>query len=230
MPTLGNNPREFIRHNLLTLDPALDYPAPNLLRSDGTVWVKLEDRTNKYGTVIRHRNRQGLARLVPRTNESWWTKPASIFAVVPASALDPDGFPAYVCPYQDNAANFKMLRTDANVMFTGDMNGCTFGVGIPTPNGDVRVGHSNAQNQATGTTFQPNFAPQRLDQQTDLAVGGAAHMFVDPDVYRDGAPLGTEFVAVTVGLRIDEAWEFYYQHQVADGVELREKLATTKLQ
>lgn len=230
MPTLGNNPQEFIRHNLLTLSSALDDPSPNLVRSDGTVWVTLDDVTSQFKTVLRNRNRKGLARLVPRTNETWWTKLARIYEVVPAGVLDPDGFAAYICPYQDNATNFKMLGANASVMFTGDMNGCTFGVGIPNSIGNVRVGHANAKNQATGTNFNPNFVPQRAAQQASLTTGGAAQWLVDPDVYRDNPPQGMEFQAVTIGLRVGNAWMFYYQHQVADGVDLREKVATTKLQ
>jgi hypothetical protein len=36
-----DHPRAFIRHNLLTLSPVLNNPAPALVRADGTVLVKL---------------------------------------------------------------------------------------------------------------------------------------------------------------------------------------------
>lgn len=230
MPTLGSDPKAFIRHNLLTLDSSLDNPAPALVRPDGTVLVTLQDVTGQYTTVKRNRNRKGLARLVPKTCETWWTKPASVYKVVPGQQGDPDSFAAYICPYQDNNTHTKMLGNDANVMFTGDMDGCTFGVGIPNANGDVLVGHSNAQNQAQGTQFNPDFAPQRAAQLGNLQNQNVAQMVVDPDVYRDNATQGREFKAVTVGLRVGNTWEFYYQHQEVDGMDWREKVATSKLQ
>src|SRR5258707_959587 len=102
MPTLGKDPRAFIRHNLLTLGSALYDPPATLLRSDGTVWVKLSEITTDFDLVKRNRIRKGLAQLVPKSNESWWNKPAHIFKVVPASPFDDDGFAAYVCPYAPN--------------------------------------------------------------------------------------------------------------------------------
>jgi hypothetical protein len=96
-------------------------------------------------------------------------------------------------------------------------------------NGDVLVSHSNAQNKATGTNFSPNFGPQRTARQQDLVTGGAGQAIVDPNVYRDNPPPGTEYKAVTVGLRIKGSWEFWYQHQNVDGTAWHNLLGVTKL-
>lgn len=229
MPTFGSDRREFIRHNLLTLDAALDDPAPAMLRPDGTVWVTLVDVTTTYNTVSRSRNRRGLAAVMPTVNQTWWNKVTNIYKVTPAVWNDPDAFAAYICPYADNSVQFKTLGSAADYMFTGDMDGCSFGIGIPNVMGDVRVGHSNAQNQAGGSTFNPDFVPQRNAQRQDLVGGGTAQSVLEPAAYRDNPPLGTEFKAVTIGLRISNTWEFYYQHQNVDGPDFRKLIAVTKL-
>jgi len=230
MPTFGKDPREFIRHNLLTLEDTLHDPPARLLRSDGTVWVKLSDITGKFDQVNRNRNRKGLAKLMPKSNETWWTKPTHIFEVVPASPFDDDGFAAYICPYAPNTTGRKMLGSDADVMFTADMDGCTFGIGIPNSLGEVRVGHANAMNQATGSHFNPNYGPQRAAQTNSLQASNLSQTVLDPSEYRDNAPQGSELRAVTIGLRIKGVWEFWYQHHHADGDDYRNKVATTKLQ
>ncbi len=229
MPTFGSDRREFIRHNLLTLDSALDFPTPAMMRPDQTVWVTLDDVTAAYTTVQRSRNRRGLATLMPTMNQTWWTKPANIYKITPAVWNDPDGFAAYICPYADNTAQFKTLGASADYMFTGDMDGCTFGIGMPNGIGDVLVGHSNAQNQAGGSTFNPNYVPQRNAQRQDLVGGGTAQSVLEPDDYRDNPPLGTEFKAVSIGLRINNTWEFWYQHQNVDGADFRDLMAVTRL-
>ena len=237
MPTMGTNPLEFLRHNLLMLHPSLDNPHRAWLRDDGTVLVRLIDATDGFGKVIRNRNRKGLASMVPRTCRRWWTKAAKIYSVMPAK--EGDVFPAYICPYADNETHTKMLGDDADVMFTGDMDGCTFGVGIPNPDGGVLVGHANAQKDANADLGDPT-AAQRQSQKDSLAKGGIVRL-VDPDDYRlpevsvpnpnrPGKWLCREFKAITIGLRINDSWEFYYQHQLVDGYDWREKVELVKLQ
>lgn len=230
MPAFGRDPEAFIRHNLLTLHPDLDDPPQRMLFQDGTVRVRLEDITTSYQTVQRNRNRRGLARLMPHTNTAWWHTTARIYRVTPAFPSDDDAFPAYVCPYRDNDMKSKMLGDDADVMFTGDMDGCTFGVGMANAQGGVRVGHVNAQNLATGSTFQPDFTAQRAAQTNALTNAGLSRGMVEPSAYRDGAPLGTEFKAITIGLRVNRNWRFFYQHHWTDGPGGdRVKLATVRI-
>src|SRR5689334_17727192 len=63
----------------------------------------------------------------------------------------------------------------------------------------------------------------------DLIAGGSASALVDPDVYRDNPPLGTEYKAVTIGLRINCVWESWYPHQNVDGTAMRDLIGVTKL-
>jgi len=212
----------FIRHNLLTIDAALDFPAQQLVAHNGTVMVELEDVTGQFEVVKRARNRRLLARMfLSRRNEANWSKPASIYKVRPATGDNPLAFPAYICPYRDNETHSLTVRTDARVMFTGEMDGCTFGIGMPNTSGHVRVAHSNAQNLAQGTHWNPNFAPQRQAQTQNVTAQNAGDFRVEPDRYRVNAPDGTEFKAVVIGLSDGRNWRFYYQHQQVDGNALR---------
>src|SRR5262245_24305641 len=145
----GNDPVKFLRKNLLTLHSSLDDPPAQLIRDDKTILVKLEDYTRCWKTAIRHRRRKGLAALVSKSNQKWWTKPTAVLAVLPAQDGDAGAFPAYICPFRYNTLCVRTLGTDAVVMFTGDMDGCTFGVGMPNANGGVRVGHANAIQEVT---------------------------------------------------------------------------------
>jgi len=152
-----------------------------------------------------------------------------IYEVTPANIGDVGAFAAYICPYEDNAVHAKYLGSAADFMFTGDMDGCTFGIGIPNGGGGVRVAHANERNMVGGSQWAPNFAPQRVAQTLDLQRVGASQHTLQPRTYRDNAPRGSEFKAVTIGLRIGNKWEFYYQHQHMDGTDYRNKLATTKI-
>jgi hypothetical protein len=119
------------------------------------------------------------------------------------------------------------------------MDGCTFGVGIANADGGVRVGHSNAQTQADENLPDP-LAPQRQAQRDNLTTGGTAVRIVDPDRYRQTVVRGRDrkgrdiemgCKAITIGLRINNTWEFYYQHQVHDGgSQWREGIELVKLQ
>lgn len=232
MPGLGADPEAFIRHHLLTLHSDLDHPAQALLSPVGTVRVTLVDITNEYEGVWRNRNRRGLARLMPSCNTNWWVRTAQLFQVTPAQPGDAASFHAYICPYKDNRFKAKFLDSAADVMFTGDMDGCSFGVGMANAQGGVRVGHVNAKDSATGDQFHPNYTQQRADQANRLATENLTRGMVDPDRYRDGAPAGGEFKAVTIGLRINRAWRFYYQHHSTDGPGPdghRQKMATVRI-
>jgi hypothetical protein len=71
--------------------------------------------------------------------------------------------------------------------------------------------------------------PQRNAQRQDLVGGRTSQAVLEPDIYRDNPPFGTEFKAVTIGLRMNGTWEFWYQHQNVDGTDLRSLMAVTKL-
>jgi hypothetical protein len=133
-------------------------------------------------TVARIRNRKGPAKLMPKSNKSWWEKTFNYYQVLPANPGDLETFEAYICPYRDNETNTKFLG----------MNGCTFGVGIPNANGGVLVGHVNAANQAldTGKRGTSVWRPSRRlsDRVSRQGLGN----MIDPSVYRAGDKGGPE--------------------------------------
>jgi hypothetical protein len=235
---LGNDTRKFLRHNLLTLATALDDPPESTMSAQRTVMVTLTDITAEWPRVTRNRNRQGLAALMPSTNRTVWERPASLFEVSPAAPGATNAFPAYICRWSGDSVCTKTLGHDADVMFTGNMNGCTFGIGMPANDGTVRVGHANAASFAGGTAANPDFTTQRQMQRDALSTRGVAANIVNPDVYRANVAysgVGSndfEIVAVTVGIRIGNKWEFYYQHQRHGGTRgdyRYEKMGTTKI-
>ncbi|MEP9379133.1 hypothetical protein ABLE91_20640 [Aquabacter sp. CN5-332] len=223
---------EFYRKNLLIIHPDLNNPAPQLRRADNTVLVELVDVTKDHVTVKRQKQRNALARLiVPKSRKSFWETPSSIYKVCPATPGNRKAFPAYICPYSDNAIHSMMLGQAAEIMFTGEMDGCTFGVGMPNRDGGVRVAHANAQLKATGSQWKPNFTPQREEQDRMLSLARADAHTVQPAAYRDrtGPRDGTERTAVIIGLRNRATWEFYYQKQQSDGNDLRNLMELVKI-
>jgi hypothetical protein len=246
----GTDPVQWLRKNLLTLDENIENPPPALIRDDGTVLLMLVDVSANFKKRIRHRRRKGLAALVPKGNGRWWTTPTTVWGVTAAPKDDPRAFPAYICPWETGEAKTLMLRDAADVMFTGDMIGCTFGVGVETTQGGVLVGHANANAAFTGEGREDaDYAAQWKSQRDALSDANAGDAFVDPADYRTMVnrthlaknrkgelqaytdQFGT--LALTVGLRFrgkQQKWHFYYQHQVVDkGASWREGLELVKV-
>ncbi|MDB5405830.1 MAG: hypothetical protein JWL84_742 [Rhodospirillales bacterium] len=222
--TLLADPVNFLRKNMLGLGPVLDDPPLAMVKPSGTVTVKLYDLGEllRDGGVpaVRSRNRKGLARLMPSTNKAHWEKAVDYYSVVPAAPGDTETFEAYICPYATDATKTKFLGTAANFMFTGDMNGCTFGVGMPNANGGVLVGHANAAGSAlddNALSWDQRLAPQQAAQKQGLAANNVSQMMVDPAVYRAGELEGS-LKAITIGIRVNGEWSFWYQHQNHDGM------------
>ncbi len=221
---------EFIRKNLLVIDQPLWNPAQQLKRSDNTVMVEFVDVTREFEVVKRTKQRNAVARfLVSKAKKSFWDTPATVYRVTAAAPGSRTAFPAYICPYTDNAVHSLMLGQAAQIMFTGEMDGCTFGVGIPNREGGVRVAHANAQLKATGRNFTANYEPQREEQNRMLTMARADAHTVQPAAYRDHERDGTERTAVIVGLRTKSTWDFYYQRTQSDGSALRNLMELVKI-
>lgn len=78
-------------------------------------------------------------------------------AAVPVYALvntdnQSSGFDAYICDYEQGSTKYAVLGNNADFMFTITMNGCTFGIGMPAPSGEVIVCHSNTSKGFGGKT------------------------------------------------------------------------------
>ncbi|MGH7160446.1 MAG: hypothetical protein ACREFS_10255 [Acetobacteraceae bacterium] len=60
-----------------------------------------------------------------------------------AKGEGPGHFRIYWCQYTKDAVYSISLYHGADFMFTPKMNGCSFAVGMPTPEGNILVGHAN---------------------------------------------------------------------------------------
>ncbi len=202
------HPHAFVRHNLLQLNGTLGIPTPTQLQSNGTVLLKLEDYTAYYH-VTRVRNRKGIRKLLNYINNTVQIKVTNFYVVSAANVGDQDTFSAYICPYADNQSHSIQLGNASNLMFTAEMTGCSFGVGIPGPHGDVLVTHSNEKDLATPTST----APQEQGQLQQLQNLGTDFKMLQPSSYREfDAANDIDFRATTVGIRSGGKWEFWYQN------------------
>jgi len=206
---LLQDPRAFIRHYLLRLDPGINDPAPGQLRANGTVLMGLKDITNDYTAINRWRNRKGIPKLVYTITGSQQEKATKFYLVVPANPSVPrsDCFAAYICPYRQDAALGVTLGDAANLMFTAEMSGCSFGYGKQASDGSVRVMHANNASLATPASTAPQAAAQLLSLQQEFGAGPA----LTPDQYRE-VDDDRDTRATTIGLRLNGKWEFWYQN------------------
>ena len=104
-------------------------------------------------------------------------------------------------------------------MFTAELTGCSFGVGMPGPNGERRVVHANAADKATqdDTTPQVNRQLRMLQRRVG---GGQA---VQPRHYRMfDMETGVEQRATILGVRKGNGrWEFWFQTVQSDLADKR---------
>ncbi len=121
---------------------------------------------------------------------------------------------AFFCPFGADATYGTTLdNQSASLMFTTQMDGCTFGIGNATGN-SVLVFHSNeagvggksgraAQAQAQDAALQTAFGNQGVGIASTLSPVGAHN-------YKTSSK-GTEYQATTFGIRTGTQWSFYSQ-------------------
>jgi hypothetical protein len=120
------------------------------------------------------------------------------FKLVNGGAGAVDSLPAFVCNYAGMAVHSSDLSTAGDFCFTPNMNGCTFAIGTPQPNGTVQVSHANSQSSVT----------QRA--QISGAHGGLGGLkLMEPAHYRSMGPGNHQ--ATTFGIRSGMRWRFYFQ-------------------
>jgi hypothetical protein len=209
---LVGDPVGFIKKNLLVLHGDINDPPQAAFQPNGTVRLALQQLPGGpegYGSLTRARNRKGLAKLFNHITGMKQYKAMNYYRVVlagPGTAPN-EQFSAYICPYRQNEAPNVVLRGDANLMFTAEMTGCSFGIGMPNANGDRRVMHSNEANQATQNSTAPQEAAQLRDMQRGLGRGHA----LQPKHYRVVSD-DSDQRATTIGVRVGGAWQFWFQH------------------
>ncbi|MDF1505171.1 hypothetical protein [Roseisolibacter sp. H3M3-2] len=119
-----------------------------------------------------------------------------------AEAADDDpSFRSYICPYKAGDLSYTVLGHEADFCFTFAMDGCTFAVGTPTPNGEVIVSHGNAKGNTEGAGDQ---ASRQQDFATDFHRQGVAGV-LDPSTYR----LSNKHISTTFGVREGGRWAFH---------------------
>lgn len=122
------------------------------------------------------------------------------YAVAMAEGGDPS-FKSYICPYTSGELSYAVLAKEADFCFTFAMDGCTFGVGTPTPTGEVIVSHGNAIGVTEGTGDQENKQKEFATQFHRFGLKG----LLEPSTYR----LSKKHISTTVGVRVGGKWKFY---------------------
>ena len=201
------DPVSFIRHNLLKIDGFCNDPPPQAFQPNGTILLTLQDVTNDYGGVQRPRNRKGVYALNNWIQGTTQYKATNLYLVRLATPNDAESFTAYICPYRTNASLSTHLGQNAALMFTAEMTGCSFGVGIPN-NGGVLVMHSNEAQLAT----QNSTAPQVQGQLQQLQGANANARMLQPGQYRMVGDNGLDTRSTTIGIRKGRKWEFWFQN------------------
>jgi hypothetical protein len=127
----------------------------------------------------------------------------------PAKNGDENAFDAYWLNYRSDRTYTCLLGKKASFMFTATMNGCTFGAGNETPEGNRLVGHANVSKE---TAHPMEFTRQQLRQTNSLQdMIGELGVLLNPSGY--SLP-GTDQYATTFGIRnadTSDSWEFYTQ-------------------
>lgn len=201
------DPTSFIRHNLLKIDGSCNDPPQVSYQPNGTIMLTLEDMTNDFGGVMRPRNRKGIPKLVNSIKGRTQYKATRLYVVRVARPTDLETFAAYICPYQTNASRQVVLGVAASLMFTAEMTGCSFGIGIPNAQGGVLVMHSNEANLAT----EQSTAPQAAGQLQQLQNANANALMLQPGQYRTVTDT-QDTRATTIGILVGGDWQFWYQN------------------
>lgn len=168
----------------------------------------------------RHNRSQHLGLEAPEDWQGWTAVLSPMGTVIPLYKIVRSNpgeayFRSYIADYQQGATTFTTLGSNphSQFCFTANMNGCTFGIGQPQPDGKLVVSHGNAAN-ATGITNIPTYlkpetktALQVATQYTRAKEGhvGGGRVF-EPSHYRIGARQ-----SVTFGYRpVGAPWQFHY--------------------
>jgi hypothetical protein len=122
---------------------------------------------------------------------------------------DDNAFDAYWLNYRPDRTYTCLLGKKTAFMFTATMNGCTFGAGNETPEGNRLVGHANVSKQ---TAHPMEFTRQQNRQTNSLNdMIGELAVLLNPSGY--SLP-GSDQYATTFGIRnadTSDKWEFYTQ-------------------
>lgn len=132
-----------------------------------------------------------------------------------ANAGDPGAFLTWIVDYAHNDIRYTTISPARPFCFTATMNGCTFGIGSPGPNGVLTVSHANAT--AVGNA---GGLGQQIERQNRMGVRSDGARNFDPTNYEVGIYADTMGLNTTlVGIYDDGAWSFYYQTYACSGTQ-----------
>lgn len=135
LSTLLSDPREFLKYNLLMMDTSANGVCPFDTQVVGMFRIRRDDR---FDNVIRKSKRFW--------KSSYKVTPMKVSWSLMASGDDTVG--GFWLPYEANNTKVATLpsagRSDARLMFTAPLSGCTF-ASSTYKNGSAKVAHSNYQ-------------------------------------------------------------------------------------
>lgn len=176
----------------------LAYMSNNLILTDNLTNSKYAD-TPEYLELIP-------AARYPGSNIFWsGTKdgsPVDVYSLVASDKTNKsEALLSYICDYKKNKIRYATLSDGAKFCFTIVMNGCTFGIGTPSPEGTVIVSHCNRAKAQE---------KQYEEQESRVLQGHGADKvmtMLNPGVYRTASQMS----ATTFGIRKSSGWKFYFQ-------------------
>ncbi|MEJ0019260.1 MAG: hypothetical protein WDN25_22435 [Acetobacteraceae bacterium] len=200
---LAQGPLDFMNDNILIV-PMLGNNAVPV--TQGTTTVQIYSRPTNRVRGRRHNWR--------RTEVGvWFMVPQGAAAAPPDAVIDPNPLTVYFCPYHDNSTLGAVVSNGANLMFTTQMDGCSFGIGSASPAGNRLVYHTNeaavggtggpgAQSNAQDRSLRDNFGATNTNIEAILA----------PNDYRTSRR-GTVYKSTTFGVRnaASNQWHFFAQ-------------------
>jgi hypothetical protein len=205
---LINNAPQFMQDNIVIVQITGDTSGGDLSITNGVQPFKLYSLPTVTG---RKRNWRKTSVGV------YFLHPFAAPVYYPNAVADNTQIDAFFCPYEQGKTMGTMISNQANLTFTTQMDGCTFGVGSTTPGGHRLVYHTNKA--AVGDPNNPWVQQNAQDTSLRGAFAGAHHMLAGalaPSGYRTSAR-GTSYQATTFGVRTGNGtWDFYTQRYTID--------------
>jgi hypothetical protein len=141
--------------------------------------------------------------------------PVEVYGVKECAADAAGAFKAYICPYRDLELHQVTLSSAGVAMFTARMDGCSFGIGMPSPQGDITVAHVNRNDLQVSATDTAAMEQQQATELRD-AVGDGVKVF-GPSQYRRKPGEEEALASFTFGVRDPVAGSWAFFAQVAQG-------------
>lgn len=121
-----------------------------------------------------------------------------VYKIVKRDDNAPDSFRAYWCPYKQGNVGRVVVKSDAAMLFTITLNGCSFGVGHAGSDGSRLVTHVNAYGKGGNQTGQAQLQKIMVRSQ-----GSFGSQLIDPTKYREQSNTGLLTGNATVFGRIN---------------------------